>query len=349
MNHAFSKIWIKVIILAIALGVGAVWYYFNKNWRELKEQEITVLEKDIARWEIYQRPATIFRFEYPKKWTVEELKFSTMLQNEQGENVIEIVSDLLSLTSSTASKFCATHSDDKRCETLKTDKYSISIDWASRDWESEFQDGARAKIVIPKEYTPEDWALTLILYKSDSNSKNIFRQVLNSFKFVKFDIDSSNWQTFQSEKYGFQLKYPLEWQYNDGEWYFQFFPDLETISPDIKDRAVPTFTVNISDHPHIANLEEIKEILKKEIEKTISQWEGELDFQDFQVQEVKVGNIDALTYLYFGYPFSRAYMFPHPYQNKIIAIIFNNQEITLRGITPIQTFYQILSTFRFLE
>lgn len=70
---------------------------------------------------------------------------------------------------------------------------------------------------------------------------------------------------------------------------------------------------------------------------------------DPQLQEVKVDNINALTFFHTGY-MCRGYFMFHPYRaNRTIGIIFQNQERDLRGITTIQTFNQILSTFRFLE
>ncbi len=48
---------------------------------------------------------------------------------------------------------------------------------------------------------------------SPEESKLIFDQVLSTFKFIEpvTKIDTSNWKTYTSSQYGFELKYPINW------------------------------------------------------------------------------------------------------------------------------------------
>lgn len=235
---------IIIVVLLILIRGSMRWQYLEMP----KEERLPVDWQTYLDWQIYQRPNTIFSFRYPAEWTVDDLKnrFYVYLNNEQGENIVTILSENLAFTLPTSTPFCITHPENNRCEILKTDKYSASIDWNPESYE-----GAIAKIVIPEEYTPEKWVLIITLSKVDPYTKNIFRQILTSFQFIKPTIDTSNWQTYWSKKYGFQVKYPQEWRYSDGlGGIIQLFPNPEIIPQKIQEiRDIPSFTINVYDIP----------------------------------------------------------------------------------------------------
>lgn len=330
MNKKISFPISIIIIIVCVLFVGgvAVWQYL-KIVKE-KEEGLPII------WQTYQRPATIFSFQYPEKWTVDDLYIR--LKNEEGEDIVTIESENLAFSSLTSTSFCAVHPENNRCEVLKIDQYSTSI-----DWNPEIGERVIAKIIIPEEYTTEKWVLIIILHKVDPSTKNIFRQILTSFKFIKPTIDISNWQTYRSEEHGFEVKYPPQWQYDDSrKGLIQLFPNPEIILQEIqKIRNIPSFIIKIDDL--VDRSFNLRELFNKYMLPEL------MENVDHQLQEVKVNNIDALTFFHTG-QMVRVYMFFHPYRtNKVVETYFNNQEYDLRRITTIQTFNQILSTFRFLE
>jgi len=330
---------IVIIVCVVLIGGLIAWQYFGtpkEETRVPKEEELPV------GWQTYQRPATIFSFRYPGKWTVDDLedRFYVGLKNEEGEGIITIESGNLAFYYPTSTTFCATHPENNRCEVLETDKYSASI-----DWNPESGEGAIAKIVIPEEYTTEKWVLIITLCKVDSSTENIFRQILTSFKFIKSTIDISNWQTYQSKEFGFEVKHPPQWEYNDMKGLIQLFPNPEIVPQEIKKiRNIPSFFIKISDilidDRNLSLRESFSKYILPDLMKDV----------DPQLQEARVDEFDALTFFHAGMNL-RVYVVFHPYRtNKtIIEIYFDNNEFDLRGITTIQTFNKILSTFRFLE
>ncbi|MCK5475158.1 MAG: hypothetical protein KAI71_01065 [Candidatus Pacebacteria bacterium] len=46
----------------------------------------------------------------------------------------------------------------------------------------------------------------------DDDGLNYFEQVISTFKFIETDI--SNWQTYRNNEFGFEIKYPKDWEYN---------------------------------------------------------------------------------------------------------------------------------------
>lgn len=321
-----------IVVCAVLVGGFVIWQYLGIPKEEEKELSIG--------WQIYQRPNTIFSFRYPEKWTLDDsgTRFLLDLKNEEGEDIVIIESGDLAFYYPTSSPFCAAHPENNRCEVLKTDKYSASI-----DWNPESREGAIAKIVIPEEYTTEKWVLIITLYKADPSTENIFRQILTSFEFIKPTIDISNWQTYRSEEHGFEVKYPSEWKYNDTlERQIQLFPNPEIISQEIiKGREIPYFNIEIDDIPIGDRSLNLRELFNKYMLPQL------MEDVDPRLQEVKVNNVDALT---FFHTIVRVYVMFHPYRtNKTMKIYFHNQEAVLREITTIQTFNQMLSTFRFLE
>lgn len=335
-----TPIAIEIILVLTVLIAGLVaWQYLGIPKKEIKapkEEELPV------GWQRYQRPATIFSFRYPEKWIVDD-EFYIVLRNEEGEGIIRIESGNLPFYYPTSTLFCMTYPENNRCEVLKTDKYSTSI-----DWDPESGEGAIAKILIPEEYTTESWTLIVTLYKADPSTENIFRQILTSFKFIKPTIDISNWQTYRSEESGFEVKYPPQWQCDDwSEWFFQLFPNPETVSQEIQEiRDIPSFYIAISGIPIDDRSLSLRELFNKDMLPDLI--DIELDVNP-QIQEVKINNFDALTF-FDAIRGIRVYIVFHPYRaNRIIQIYFRSNELDLRGITTIQTFNKILSTFKFLE
>ena len=48
-------------------------------------------------------------------------------------------------------------------------------------------------------------------------TKQLESQILSSFKFIETEkIDTSNWQTYRNEEFGFEVKYPEEWKTEEG-------------------------------------------------------------------------------------------------------------------------------------
>ncbi|MFH1029733.1 MAG: hypothetical protein V1770_00560, partial [bacterium] len=46
----------------------------------------------------------------------------------------------------------------------------------------------------------------------EENDKDKFFEILSTFKFIDQEISTENWKTYRNEEYGFELKYPSEWE-----------------------------------------------------------------------------------------------------------------------------------------
>jgi hypothetical protein len=49
---------------------------------------------------------------------------------------------------------------------------------------------------------------------SDNIDNNVFNKIISTFKFIE-PIDTSDWQTYQNEEYGFEFKYPSKGEYEE--------------------------------------------------------------------------------------------------------------------------------------
>lgn len=64
MNRAFSKIWILIILIAIAGGGFFAWQYFGVPKEEIGKGEVA--EDETARWKTYRNKEYGFEMKYPE-------------------------------------------------------------------------------------------------------------------------------------------------------------------------------------------------------------------------------------------------------------------------------------------
>ncbi len=104
--------------------------------------------------------------------------------------------------------YCQTYPNDSRCENFSFNNLNFLIDW-NIETEGAFTQ-SRAEIL-----KPEDGMITLsILYSPNQDIKSFFRQILSTFKFTE-PADTSDWQTYKNEQYGFEVKYPKDWTFSE--------------------------------------------------------------------------------------------------------------------------------------
>ncbi|PJB99631.1 MAG: hypothetical protein CO077_00610, partial [Candidatus Nealsonbacteria bacterium CG_4_9_14_0_8_um_filter_35_12] len=58
--------------------------------------------------------------------------------------------------------------------------------------------------------------LTYSFWNDNPEERNLFFEILSTIK-LKFAFNISKWEIYKNEKYGFEIKYPLDWKYIEGK------------------------------------------------------------------------------------------------------------------------------------
>ena len=83
-------------------------------------------------------------------------------------------------------------------------------------------------------------------YPFSHSYNTIINQILSTFKFTD-SIDTSTWKTYTNTQYGFEMKYPASWTYQDTG-YVEFFPPNQSI--DLKNEYHGDITLSVLSNPN---------------------------------------------------------------------------------------------------
>jgi len=161
------------------------WAYFRKE-----------CGNEAADWQTYKNEKYGFEFKYPNYWSLEENEVFKSNANYK-LSVRYISKEQNSLSAPT---FCMVNSQDARCQIVKIyENYYANIDWKLGNKNNSFIDIQ----------SPDGGRVEFQMNNFIDTDKTIFLKILSTFKFIDTaENETADWQTYKSEKYGYELKYP---------------------------------------------------------------------------------------------------------------------------------------------
>ncbi|MFV1917644.1 MAG: hypothetical protein ACC618_04165, partial [Patescibacteria group bacterium] len=171
-----------LIILVLAL-IGVVYAIFRSTSTPSPSPSPTPSLEEIANWKTFRYTRYLFEFKYPSNWSLDvSLTDSKPEPIEIKDEKKELVISISSFDPNTVGiSYCEATPKDKKCETLVTEGGI----WVTINWDL---DG--------KAYAIFD-GTSVTLEKVTRNTKQIFRQILSTFKFL--DDNSETTQPFTGE------------------------------------------------------------------------------------------------------------------------------------------------------
>ena len=202
MNQKGSANIILIVVVIAIVAVGGYFVMVKKQARPITQQTPvqtttpTPIEtktttptaatatpstqtKTGSEWKVFKNGRFNFQFSYPAEWNVLD-----QIDNAHGvdfwlaeKNMVTRIMDVNSGINLAVIGifYCGAYPQDKRCESLKTESGGyVTIDWdVSGTANAMFgsQDGS--------------YGVSFTLHKVNSETKNIFRKILSTFKFVK--------------------------------------------------------------------------------------------------------------------------------------------------------------------
>ncbi|MBU4338530.1 hypothetical protein KKB43_04205 [Patescibacteria group bacterium] len=153
--------------------------------------------------------------------------------------------------------------------------------------------------------------------------------------------ETANWKTYRNDEYGFEVKYPTAWEISSDKSGVTISPNTPT-TMSLKERQNlselwPSFSIGFTDNKNNLSL---NDFFKKEILPNLR-----LDI-DHKVQQVKIGNNDAIVFVELGMIESKEYIMAQ--NSKFVEIFFANEEV-IPNTPVVPIFNQILSTFKFIK
>ena len=139
-------------------------------------QPQTTQSQSESQWKVFQDSRYTFQFEYPSDWSV---------SNQVGTSRVLILKDQVGVEIITVDtgvnlaiigiSYCGAYPQDSRCESLKTENGNfVTIDWAV---------SGKANAMFGSQ--DSTYGVSFTLHKVNSDTKDIFKKILSTFKFVK--------------------------------------------------------------------------------------------------------------------------------------------------------------------
>lgn len=230
-----------VIVLAVIVGGGILGYYYS--W--IKELEIKLSEIELrlseakpsedgtANWKIYRNDKYGYELKYPSGWNG-NFKDDQFISFQSEDYTLQITIQHLPVSEKETSIKELLAETGYIGERVGSDTTTLN--------QKEIE--VNGLTVIQRESLNKNWRFSMInaylkqnnilftvrlmsfdtgilgMYTESSELENIkitdetrklFSQIISTFRFIDVD-ETVNWKTYKNEEYGFEMKYPDDWQ-----------------------------------------------------------------------------------------------------------------------------------------
>lgn len=223
LNKSFSPKFIGLVLTILILGgvaYAGLWWWNQKSKEAIVPTFTPRVFDETANWKMYRNDKYRFEFNYPPEWIKseslpwEDLSKGTALEISQKSNNGEITDG--------ASLFFygADITGDETKKYITTDKEDLPFSY--------FGFSGRERIGNKPELSYGSWIeaykvspsgkVTLFTWYQSPNSDFTYQKyllpILSTFKFIPSTSSgqvSSDWKTYQNNKYRYSIKYPSSW------------------------------------------------------------------------------------------------------------------------------------------
>ena len=266
VNPPISKSF-KFPVLALAIvGVAIVGYFASAYYFTLWPFEVSVAPvptftprpstavkvEDTSNWKVYRNQEYGFEFKYPNDWNLKENK-----EYFNGKLTTEVLLSTNFDDLAPIIQFFIT----PNVNTTNSENIEPYGEWTTIiSKESVIIAGIKTnRYVTSGPDAPNHTEISLVknnnLFSIDTNIrdadllKNVFDKILSTFKFIE-PVDTSTWKTYTNTKYGFEFKYPEDWEIKESTWSdTSYVVEIEdknhSFYIDIAGTVTPGFTVRV--------------------------------------------------------------------------------------------------------
>ncbi|MDX1608150.1 MAG: PsbP-related protein [Candidatus Spechtbacterales bacterium] len=229
-----EKIAVPLMLVITALVLGGIFYAVNVAEEDFKEATqvppvVKSEKKDpTANWQTYRNEEYGFEFKYPEGWEVGNDKVRTIEERDttlphDGPGEPQISTEPLAqvrwfdVSQNSASSWLDEECNEESIETgylneAGAEKYE-SAQCKSKTRICEFGSCFSYYMAYFEDNNSQNRIMLHLSVLEDFETGNfekffpVFEQILSTFRFID-TVDTSNWQTYRNEEYGFEIKYP---------------------------------------------------------------------------------------------------------------------------------------------